>query len=700
MRKRRLLLALALVGVLTGCGAPQENAENNKNNQNTQTEPSNGKDGVGIVSINITSTEGNSDIYTITYTDGSTSNFKVTNGKDGAQGIQGEPGEDGRTPVISIGENGNWIIDGVDTGFSAQGEKGETGNGIELIEKDKSEGNVDTYIIYFTDGTTSSFTVTNGENGEQGIQGEPGKDGHTPVITIGYNGNWFIDGEDTGVSAKGPEGEKGDQGEAGKGIYNIVKDHTNGNVDTYIIYFTDGSHISFDITNGENGEDGHSAFEIFKEYYPEYEGSEKEWIEDIINGKFNKVTVTFDLNGGIYEGEEKIQILKGQSIGDNLPVPEKKGKKFLGWYTGWTPNDVQVTKLTPINSDITLVAKWDSYDIKFLDRDEEVFFETTINHGEKLAKPSSNPESLGDAYTFIKWNYDFDDPVYSDLNISSVWTTNDEVIMTFGTYPQSVVSDKELKEKLSSLENADIEGTVLKYDSDNDGEKERYMVARGGSDDIIADDGSVIEYGINYFKYEPIEWRILRKSTEEYFLVSHKVIDFQVFEKDGYVYEDQETHLSEHIKNDYSKSDIREWLNNVFLVNAFSYSEQERILITNVENNQDLSTDEKNGYVYENTEDKVFLLSKKDVETYSFSSDSELKKEDRVARATDYSKILSSGGMSIDDGSYGNCDWRTRTPRPSNLGYDFTYYVFQDGGVLYNDTDIKKGVRPAIRIEP
>ena len=45
MRKRRLLLALALVGVLTGCGAPQENAENNKNNQNTQTEPSNGKDG-------------------------------------------------------------------------------------------------------------------------------------------------------------------------------------------------------------------------------------------------------------------------------------------------------------------------------------------------------------------------------------------------------------------------------------------------------------------------------------------------------------------------------------------------------------------------------------------------------------------------------------------------------------------------------
>lgn len=34
----------------------------------------------------------------------------------------------------------------------------------------------------------------------------------TQTITIGKNGNWFIDGEDTGVSVSGPQGEQGESG--------------------------------------------------------------------------------------------------------------------------------------------------------------------------------------------------------------------------------------------------------------------------------------------------------------------------------------------------------------------------------------------------------------------------------------------------------------------------------------------------------
>lgn len=41
------------------------------------------------------------------------------------------------------------------------------------------------------------------------------KNAVTQTITIGDNGNWLIDGEDTGVSAKGPQGERGEQGERG-----------------------------------------------------------------------------------------------------------------------------------------------------------------------------------------------------------------------------------------------------------------------------------------------------------------------------------------------------------------------------------------------------------------------------------------------------------------------------------------------------
>ena len=93
------------------------------------------------------------------------------------------------------------------------------------IEKTGTSGLVDTYTITYSDGTTSTFTVTNGADGEkgetgatgaQGIQGQPGQDGHTPVITIGANGHWFIDGVDSNVSAEGAKGETGPQGPAGE----------------------------------------------------------------------------------------------------------------------------------------------------------------------------------------------------------------------------------------------------------------------------------------------------------------------------------------------------------------------------------------------------------------------------------------------------------------------------------------------------
>ena len=54
--------------------------------------------------------------------------IKGADGKDvPMQGPQGPEGQPGHTPVITIGENGNWFIDGVDTGKPSQGVQGETG---------------------------------------------------------------------------------------------------------------------------------------------------------------------------------------------------------------------------------------------------------------------------------------------------------------------------------------------------------------------------------------------------------------------------------------------------------------------------------------------------------------------------------------------------------------------------------------------
>ena len=86
-----------------------------------------------------------------------------------------------------------------------------------------------------------SFDVTNGKDGNDG------KDGS--VVTIGANGNWFIDGKDTGFASKGDKGDKGDPGKDGKDGA-PGKDGKDGN---------DGAPG----TPGKDGVDGKDALQIW-----------------------------------------------------------------------------------------------------------------------------------------------------------------------------------------------------------------------------------------------------------------------------------------------------------------------------------------------------------------------------------------------------------------------------------------------------
>lgn len=81
---------------------------------------------ISVVSFEKTGSEGKVDTYKITYSDGTSTTFTVTNGTDG--------------------------IDGID------------GVGISEVRKTSSVGLVDTYTIFFTDGSTATFTVTNGNS--------------------------------------------------------------------------------------------------------------------------------------------------------------------------------------------------------------------------------------------------------------------------------------------------------------------------------------------------------------------------------------------------------------------------------------------------------------------------------------------------------------------------------------------------------
>ena len=68
-------------------------------------------------------------------------------------------------------------IIGVKGDKGQKGDTGDTGNGIQSVTKTSTSGLVDTYTILYTDGTTSTFAVTNGEDGTDGVDGRDGVDG-------------------------------------------------------------------------------------------------------------------------------------------------------------------------------------------------------------------------------------------------------------------------------------------------------------------------------------------------------------------------------------------------------------------------------------------------------------------------------------------------------------------------------------------
>ena len=135
--------------------------------------------------------------------------IKGEKGDTGAQGEPGKDGQDGHTPVITIGSDGYWYIDGDNTHVKAQGEKGDTGAQGPKGDAGSQGPKGDT-----GEAGPQGPAGQNGINGKDGTNGKDGADGLTPYI--GANGHWWIGTTDTGIAAQGPAGQDGTNGKDGR----------------------------------------------------------------------------------------------------------------------------------------------------------------------------------------------------------------------------------------------------------------------------------------------------------------------------------------------------------------------------------------------------------------------------------------------------------------------------------------------------
>lgn len=311
-------------------------------------------------------------------------------------------------------------------------------------------------------------------------------------------------------------------------------------------------------------------------------------------------------------------------------------------------------------------------------------------------------------------------------------------IIQFGSYPQTKVTDETILTALNEAvpewdswtsygyytgtgsTGTMVQGDWMRYtDVMYGGNKYRgvkftqyrpdWTYVTSSSSNSYQDDNGYSTNTVYWFKFEPIDWRILDPATG--LVMCETIIDSQPYSNTIYYVSSaisryayfNDASYNANYASDYETSSIRYWLNNDFYNTAFTESEKEEISETTLNNDGYYTSVGTTGYEAldsNSTNDKIFLLSYNEVRNsdYGFSSDYSDYDKARQAQGSDYAK---SQGLYVESNYNSNYNrkssWLLRSPGHNSDFCCYVYYYGSSSNILCVFSTIL-GVRPALRI--
>lgn len=284
--------------------------------------------------------------------------------------------------------------------------------------------------------------------------------------------------------------------------------------------------------------------------------------------------------------------------------------------------------------------------------------------------------------------------------------------LCFGSYPQSLVTDEEiirrLEQKMGKLPTRgpnrrwnsypfyrDGDGSLAfswYIDLDDPSGKYRgvyFTAQRPAMTEVGEDAGEDASASLQkangftpkrvyWFRYEPIEWRILGKADECALLLSEKVLfSSQFFSQEHLGYFESRVFRKNAEINDYKESDLRKTIDDL-LKTAFGDKEKEMLFEIELDNGERTTfpndktqwgtASGKNDYACASFKTQLFALSVQEVtdDHLGFDPDPNAADPARRKAPTDYARALGVG-VSTEEGVGNGCSpWWLRSPSESD----------------------------------